>query len=393
MPSSAVPSSPDVFVSLDAASTGRLGELARLLDDAGTSVVVDHHASNPGFGDVRLIDPGAPATVALVAGLPGRARRDPRRPARHLPLRGARGGHRLLPLRQHPARDARTGRPAAGDRDRPLGDQPPAVRHRAVRLARAAVRRHRARHARDRRRRAAWSGPGRAAPRRPSTDSPASSSRPWSTSSGRRRRPTSPACSRARTTAPGRCRCARAGATDVAPGGDRARRRRPHPRRRLQLVPRPGDDDRRPASGASRSGQPRLSVLSLAVPALVVLAAEPLYLLVDTAVVGHLGTVPARRAGRRRRAARLGGRACSTSSPTAPRPAPPAARVPATGPGPSPRACRPPGWRSAWAWPCSLLFQLLAGPLTRAAGRRAGRRRRGGGAVAAHRRRSARPCC
>jgi putative MATE family efflux protein len=34
------------------------------------------------------------------------------------------------------------------------------------------------------------------------------------------------------------------------------------------------------------------SVLSLAVPALVVLAAEPLYLLVDTAVVGNLGTVP-----------------------------------------------------------------------------------------------------
>lgn len=34
------------------------------------------------------------------------------------------------------------------------------------------------------------------------------------------------------------------------------------------------------------------SVLSLALPALVVLAAEPMYLLVDTAVVGHLGTVP-----------------------------------------------------------------------------------------------------
>jgi putative MATE family efflux protein len=33
-------------------------------------------------------------------------------------------------------------------------------------------------------------------------------------------------------------------------------------------------------------------VLSLAAPALVVLAAEPIYLLVDTAVVGHLGTVP-----------------------------------------------------------------------------------------------------
>jgi putative MATE family efflux protein len=34
------------------------------------------------------------------------------------------------------------------------------------------------------------------------------------------------------------------------------------------------------------------SVLALALPALVVLAAEPLYLLVDTAVVGNLGTVP-----------------------------------------------------------------------------------------------------
>ncbi|PWW23294.1 phosphoesterase RecJ-like protein [Geodermatophilus normandii] len=69
VPSTAVPASPDVFVSLDAASPGRLGELAAVLGDAGTSVVVDHHASNPGFGDVRLVDPGAPATVVLVAGL------------------------------------------------------------------------------------------------------------------------------------------------------------------------------------------------------------------------------------------------------------------------------------------------------------------------------------
>jgi bifunctional oligoribonuclease and PAP phosphatase NrnA len=69
VPSSGVPSSPDVFVSLDAASPGRLGELAPLLERAGTSVVVDHHASNPGFGDVRVVDPGAPATVTLVADL------------------------------------------------------------------------------------------------------------------------------------------------------------------------------------------------------------------------------------------------------------------------------------------------------------------------------------
>lgn len=39
------------------------------------------------------------------------------------------------------------------------------------------------------------------------------------------------------------------------------------------------------------TGEPQRSVLSLTVPALAVLAAEPLYLLVDTAVVGHLGSV------------------------------------------------------------------------------------------------------
>ena len=37
---------------------------------------------------------------------------------------------------------------------------------------------------------------------------------------------------------------------------------------------------------------PARRVLGLALPALGVLAAEPLYLLVDTAVVGHLGAVP-----------------------------------------------------------------------------------------------------
>ncbi|SDE16415.1 phosphoesterase RecJ domain-containing protein [Blastococcus fimeti] len=69
VPSSALPSSPDVFVSLDAASPGRLGEVAVLLDGAATSIVIDHHASNPGFGGLCLVDPGAPATVTLVADL------------------------------------------------------------------------------------------------------------------------------------------------------------------------------------------------------------------------------------------------------------------------------------------------------------------------------------
>src|SRR3954469_16045306 len=69
VPSSAVPRSPDVFVSLDAASPGRLGELGGLLDGARVSIVIDHHASNPGFGSVPVIDPQAPATAAVVADL------------------------------------------------------------------------------------------------------------------------------------------------------------------------------------------------------------------------------------------------------------------------------------------------------------------------------------
>lgn len=46
-----------------------------------------------------------------------------------------------------------------------------------------------------------------------------------------------------------------------------------------------------PAATATRSASPR-RIAALALPALVVLAAEPLYVLVDTAVVGHLGRVP-----------------------------------------------------------------------------------------------------
>lgn len=42
----------------------------------------------------------------------------------------------------------------------------------------------------------------------------------------------------------------------------------------------------------SSPSPPQRSVLSLAAPALPVLAAEPLYLLVDTAVIGNLGTLP-----------------------------------------------------------------------------------------------------
>lgn len=60
------PVAPDLLITFDAASAGRLGELADRLDSAGTSIVVDHHASNTGFGEIRLLDPGAAATSVVV---------------------------------------------------------------------------------------------------------------------------------------------------------------------------------------------------------------------------------------------------------------------------------------------------------------------------------------
>ena len=51
-------------------------------------------------------------------------------------------------------------------------------------------------------------------------------------------------------------------------------------------------DRREPADAANARRRLGRRVTALALPALVVLAAEPLYLLVDTAVVGHLGPVP-----------------------------------------------------------------------------------------------------
>jgi phosphoesterase RecJ-like protein len=60
---------PDMLVTFDAASTGRLGELATRLDTAPVSIVLDHHASNAGFGKLRLVDPGAAATAVVAARL------------------------------------------------------------------------------------------------------------------------------------------------------------------------------------------------------------------------------------------------------------------------------------------------------------------------------------
>ncbi|HEX9891051.1 MAG TPA: bifunctional oligoribonuclease/PAP phosphatase NrnA [Actinomycetota bacterium] len=61
-----MPKDPDVTVSLDAADRDRLGGLSHLLDKATTSICVDHHRTNPGFGAVNLVDPEASATAEIV---------------------------------------------------------------------------------------------------------------------------------------------------------------------------------------------------------------------------------------------------------------------------------------------------------------------------------------
>lgn len=69
VPADQVPERPELVVSVDAASVERMGSLARLLDTAQNSLVIDHHASNDGFGRCDLVDVQAEATVVIVTRL------------------------------------------------------------------------------------------------------------------------------------------------------------------------------------------------------------------------------------------------------------------------------------------------------------------------------------
>lgn len=60
------PASPEVMVVLDAGSAERLGELASNASSSDTVVVIDHHVTNEGFGDISVVDPTAAATGELV---------------------------------------------------------------------------------------------------------------------------------------------------------------------------------------------------------------------------------------------------------------------------------------------------------------------------------------
>lgn len=61
-----MPKSPKVLVTLDAADLGRLDGLTHLVEKAETTIVIDHHRTNPGFGTINLIDGDAAATAELV---------------------------------------------------------------------------------------------------------------------------------------------------------------------------------------------------------------------------------------------------------------------------------------------------------------------------------------
>jgi phosphoesterase RecJ-like protein len=55
----------ELVLVFDVAAESRLGGLADRLPRARRSVVLDHHASNTGFGGVNLVDPGAAATSVV----------------------------------------------------------------------------------------------------------------------------------------------------------------------------------------------------------------------------------------------------------------------------------------------------------------------------------------
>lgn len=63
------PPAPKVLVAFDTASADRLGTLRHAVDGAECVIVIDHHARGEAFGDIRLCEGSAAATVVLVEAL------------------------------------------------------------------------------------------------------------------------------------------------------------------------------------------------------------------------------------------------------------------------------------------------------------------------------------
>ncbi len=60
------PSEPELMVTFDCGSIGRLAELGEPARRARELIVVDHHATNDGYGTINLIDPDAAASAVVV---------------------------------------------------------------------------------------------------------------------------------------------------------------------------------------------------------------------------------------------------------------------------------------------------------------------------------------
>ena len=64
-PLSDVPAEPELLVSFDAGSADRLGDVEVAAEKAATTIVIDHHVTNTGFGDINVIDAEAAATAEM----------------------------------------------------------------------------------------------------------------------------------------------------------------------------------------------------------------------------------------------------------------------------------------------------------------------------------------
>lgn len=62
-----VPASDDVVVVVDCSSLDRVGELSDRIAGAGTTLVLDHHRTYSGFGDLALVDTDAQSTATIAA--------------------------------------------------------------------------------------------------------------------------------------------------------------------------------------------------------------------------------------------------------------------------------------------------------------------------------------
>ena len=60
------PDEPEVMVTFDCGSLGRLGELETSAKAAGELIVLDHHVSNTRYGTINVIDPAAAASGVIV---------------------------------------------------------------------------------------------------------------------------------------------------------------------------------------------------------------------------------------------------------------------------------------------------------------------------------------